>query len=269
MDQAEILEEFEEKGYAVVPDALSEDEVRYLNHTLDRLHEDDPDAFYEATDGVLYTSKPFHDHPEKIDQYIRNEGLLPLFRQILGDDLRFANWSLREVLSEATADCDLEMHRDIGYYAKEMNGRLWDPENPYTSVISGAIVYLTDVDPCCPCFCIVPDSHEYENATQARAEMAEEYREHEIRASAGTAILYNITEYHCRRAGEQDCQHGRRTMHTHYAQSSSPPMSDRITLPESLARSSSTETRQFYSLWSPAQIEYAKETYDNPPNYYL
>jgi hypothetical protein len=146
---------------------------------------------------------------------------------------------------------------------------IYDPHNPYLSTFACIIYYLKDVHECCPCFCMVPRSHEYRTFEEAQKELGEDFQEIPIRGKAGTAVLYNITTYHTRMPGTSTCKHGRRTMHNYQGRESQPPLVNYAMVPEELALSADATTRDYYSKWPPQQIEYAQKHFKaKVPSYY-
>lgn len=268
MSHENALEQYRTEGYAVIPNALSEAELDELNQLIDRDREANPDEWHEPNNGASGNTDLFMKHPEKLDRFIRHRTTFPLFQEILGGDARFAQFDFRDVKPEHTDESGMEFHRDISFYG-EAGGKTWDPDNPYKSTFACAIYYLQDVHECCPCFTIVPKSHEYRSFAEAKEELGDEYEEVEIRGEAGTAVLYNITTFHTRRAGQTDCPHGRRTMHNYQSRESNPPLTEWVRIPEELALSDDEATRRYYSQWTPEGIEYARENYEGDvPSYY-
>lgn len=266
-----ILECYKENGIAVIRNAISDSEVEELNELMDEELEEHPERWHPPDQGVIGNTHLMKKRPQIIDEYIRHPNTLPVVKEILGEEVRFGRWDIREITPERAESSDMSehwFHRDTSFYADVVGGHLYDPRNPYNSTLTCTIHYLKDVDDCCPCFSFVPNSHTYGSHEEAK-EQLDDYTEIDIRADAGTAILYNITDYHTRKAGTQDCSHGRRTMHTYYSSEKTPPMMKWYTLPEELAMSDDPETKWFYSQWSPDQIEYAREHYDQEvPDYY-
>lgn len=266
MDQEEILERYREQGFVVIPDAFSQEEVDYLNDLIDRDLEENPDSWHDGGHGERSNTDLLHRRPEDMDRFIRHRVTFPVFEEIL-DEPRFAQFDFRDVPPGQTADSGMAFHRDISYYG-DVGGKIFDPENEYLSTHACQIVYLKDVHDCCPCFTIVPNSHEFSSNEEAEAALGDDYEEREIRGDAGTAILYNITTRHTRKPGDEDCPHGRRTFHNYQSQESNPPLTEWVTVPEELAMSDDQATREYYSQWTPAQLRHAAEEYETVPSHY-
>jgi hypothetical protein len=267
METEQLLDRYGEQGFVVVPDAFSAEELDYLNDLIDRDIEASPDSWFEKPEfGERSNTDLLHRRPEEMDRFARHDATFPLFEAILGEP-RFAQFDFRDVPPGQTADSGMSFHRDVSYYG-DVGGRLFDPDSEYLSTHACQIVYLKDVHDCCPCFTIVPNSHEYESIEAAREGLGEDYEEREIRGSAGTAIVYNITTLHTRKPGDEDCPHGRRTFHNYQSRASSPPLTDWATVPEELAMSDDPGTREYYSKWTPGQIRHANENYEEVPAFY-
>ncbi|WP_274363203.1 phytanoyl-CoA dioxygenase family protein [Paenibacillus thermotolerans] len=263
----EILEHYRKFGFAVIPDALSKDELDYLNQLVDRDIEINPDDWHAHRQGAAGNGQVIMKYPE-LDRFVRHHRTFPIIQEVLKQEARFAQLDFRDVPVHLADNSGMNWHRDISYYGT-VGGKVWDPDNPYNSTYACAIYYLKDVHECCPCFSLIPSSHEYESLDEAKQALGEDYCEVDIRGKAGTAVLYNITTYHTRKTGKSECNHGRRTMHNYHSRGSVPPLTDWATVPEQLALSSDAETRKFYSQWTPKQIKYAVTTYQSKiPSYY-
>lgn len=266
-DRDAILRAYRDDGFAVVPGALGPAEVAELCAFMDRDQQENPGDWHAPAQGASGNGQVLMRHPD-LDRYVRHPVTFPLLREILGPDIRFGQFDFRDVRPGAAEESGMQWHRDISYYSK-CGGKVWDPRNPYKSTFACVIYYLTDVHECCPCFAMVPRSHEYRSLAAARDALGADYREVPIRGPAGTAILYNITTYHTRLAGRAGCAHGRRTMHNYHSRESNPPLTEWATLPEELALSDDAATRAFYSSWTPAQLAHARKTYTRPiPTWY-
>lgn len=262
-----ILKHYRDYGYAIIPNALSKEEVNELNLLVDEDIANHPSDWGDPSNGASSDGNILLKYPE-LDRYIRHPRVFPLIQQILQEKIRFAQIDFRDVPKDLADNSGMHWHRDIAYFGTA-GGKIWDPDNPYLSTYTCVIYYLKDVHECCPCFGMVPNSHEYDSIEEAKAGLGDAYREVPIRGEAGTAVLYNITTYHTRINGKKDCPHGRRTMHNYHSRESNSPLTNWVTLPEKLALSDDNETRRFYSQWTPGQIQYAIQNYKGTiPSYY-
>lgn len=264
----EILAHYKAFGYAVIPNTLSQEELDYLNHLVDSELQTDPDSWHKPIEGAVGNGSLLMKFPFELDRFVRHHKIFPLIQEVLLGEARFAQFDFRDITIERASNSQMGFHRDISWYGS-IGGKLWDPENPYKSTYICVIYYLKDVHDCCPSFCIVPNSHEYDSLAEAKEKLGNQYSEVLIRGKAGTAILYNITTYHTRKGGKPECMHGRRTMHNYHSRESSAPLTNWSTVPEELGLSEDKETRLFYSQWTPEQIKFARDHYKNPiPKYY-
>ncbi len=267
VDRERILAHYREYGYAVIPEALSQKELDDLNELVDNDIRKHPQDWHAPNHGATGNGQILMKYPE-LDRFVRHPKIFPLIQEILRYEARFAQFDFRDVPVEMADHSGMNWHRDISYYGT-VGGKVWDPENPYKSTYACVIYYLKDVHECCPCFSLVPKSHEYATLEEAKQALGPDYEEISFRGKAGTAILYNITTYHTRTTGQKDCPHGRRTMHNYHSRESVPPLTNWATVPEALALSDDPETRKFYSQWTPNQIKFARETYTKQiPSYY-
>ncbi|MBW7453121.1 phytanoyl-CoA dioxygenase family protein [Paenibacillus sepulcri] len=264
----EILAHYKENGFAVIPNALSQEELDYLNGMVEASLKESPELWHKPMEGAVGTGSFLGKHPLEMDKFIRHPKIFPLIQEVLLGEARFAQFDFRDVSVDRASSSEMKFHRDISYYGT-MGGMIYDPENPYISTFTCVIYYLSDVHECCPAFCLVPNSHMYSSLDEAKEKQGSEYQEVPIRGKAGTAVLYNITTYHTRKGGRDDCTHGRRTMHNYHSRASSYPLTNWATVPEVLAMSDDHDTRLFYSQWTPNQIKFARDTYTQPvPPYY-
>lgn len=264
----EVLEHYKANGFAVIPDALSQEELNFLNGLIDEELQKHPENWHKPIEGVIGTGSLLAKYPIEMDRFIRHRTTFPLIQEVLLGEARFAQFDFRDVPVENANNSAMNFHRDISWYGK-VGGKIYDPDNPYISTYACVIYYLKDVHECCPAFTLVPNSHMHATLDEAKEKQGDQYQEIPIRGKAGTAILYNITTYHTRKNGRPDCTHGRRTMHNYHSRASSAPLTDWATVPEVLAMSDDPATRLFYSQWTPNQIKYARDNYSQPvPPYY-
>ncbi len=270
MDQ-NILDDYRKNGFAVIPDALSTEELLELNQFVDQDIIANPDKWSDPKLGAGAKSNGFIllYRPE-LDKYVRHHKIFPYFQEILRHEARFGQFDFRDVSPDFSDTSGMNYHRDVAFFA-ESGGMIYDPHNPYLSTFACIIYYLKDVHECCPCFSMVPRSHEYRSFEEAQKELGEDFQEIPIRGKAGTAVLYNITTYHTRMPGTSTCKHGRRTMHNYHGRESQPPLVNYAMVPEELALSADATTRDYYSKWPPQQIEYAQKHFKAkvPPYYHI
>jgi hypothetical protein len=255
---SKALNFFRTNGYVVIPNALTPDEVAFLNSFVDQDMAAHPEDWHIGKTTLRSHGHPLMENPQ-LDRFVQHPNTFPLMREILGEEIRFGQFDFRDVepgvpdIAGQTLHGD-RAHRVPGHPAGERPE--WDPEHPFECGYVCAIHYLTEVRDCCPCFGIVPGSWRYPSLEEAKAGMGDAYREVPIRGPAGTAFIYNIATYHGRMAGT--CTHGRRTLHAYYSRGSRPVLTNWCLIPERLALHPDPDQRAFYSHWSAAMRDAAR-----------
>lgn len=268
MESKEILREFKENGFAVIENALSEDEVEELRDIAEKDKQENEKIWTLREQNRRFGSEILSRYPE-LDQYVRHEKTQHLIREILGPELRYGQFYFIEIPTENTHNGDLDFHQDYTGFGTEHGQPLWDPKNPYTATYVQVLYYLTDVHDCCPCFTIIPNSHQWNTREAAKEGLGDDYEEISIRGEAGTAILFNITEIHAGSPGDPDCPHGRLTAHNYVSREKNLPLGvGHQLIPEELAMSEDMDTRRYYSQWSRKQVDYARDNYESVPEHY-
>jgi hypothetical protein len=264
MTTPETLASFKTNGYVVIPNALTADEVAFLNEFVDRDMATHPDDWFGRQTELRGHAHPLMENPQ-LDRFVQHPGTFPLMREILGEEIRFGQFDFRDVPPGVPDIAGQNLHADRAF----RDGRRpaserpeYDPEHPYRCGYLCAIHYLTEVRECCPCFGIVPGSFPYPTLDEAKAAMGDAYREAPIRGPAGTALIYNIATYHGRMAGA--CTHGRRTLHAYYSRDSRPVLTNWCLIPERLAFHPDSTQRAFYSHWSAAMRNAARYLMPEP-----
>jgi hypothetical protein len=258
MTTQEALTFFKTHGYVVIPNALSPDEVAFLNDFVDLDLREHPDDWHVGKTTVRSHAHPLMENPQ-LDPFVRHSGTFPLMQAMLGDEIRFGQFDFRDVEPDVPEIAGQNLHGDRAHPDPNHPHRdrpEYDPEHPYLCGYLCVIHYLTEVRDCCPCFGIVPGSCSYRTLDEAKAGLGDAYREVPIRGPAGTGIIYNISTFHGRMAGT--CTHGRRTQHAYYSRASRPVLTSWCLIPERLAFHADPEQRAFYSHWSPAMRNAAR-----------
>lgn len=250
----DVLDFFRCNNYAVVSDGLTSNEIDFLNGFVEDSKRRIPEEWGIGTRDIHDHGQILVEHPQ-LDDFVQHPTTFPLVKSILGEDVRFAQFDFRE-LPDGDGKNPMRFHQDHSYLTRQN----WDPNHAYQCRYLCRIFYLTDVTEETPCFSVVPNSHPYATAEEAKVEM-DDYREIPIRGAAGTAILYNIAIYHARFAGTTDA--GRRTQHTYYSRAASPVLTEWVLIPERLAQHPDASRRAFYSQWTPATQRYADAGFKN------
>jgi ectoine hydroxylase-related dioxygenase (phytanoyl-CoA dioxygenase family) len=246
----QIIDFFHAQNYAVIEDALSADEIRFLNGFVDDSQRQTPAEWGIGQAAVHSHGQILVNHPE-LDHYARHPHTLPLVKAILGPELRFSQIDFRDVPVGIGEKASLHFHRDRGFVPEQY----WE-EKRSECVYVCAIYYLSDVGDGDTCFCVVPNSYAYDTLEDAKNEMGTAYREIPIRGKAGTLVLYNIAIYHTRQLGANDA--GRRTMHHYFSREGNPSLTNWALIPQRLAEHADAETKAYYSHWTEKMQDYVK-----------
>jgi len=263
---------FEQHGYVVLSNCLSDAELGHLNTFCDRTQGERPDSWglsdkrkpHHRNQGLIF-SQPLLDYPE-LDPYTRHPRSFAVVARLLGgeDRVRFSEFNFREAPEGAGAGA-MNFHHD----AVREDRLTRTPYMPCDWLC--AIHYLTDVAPGAPCFCVVPGSNRFETLQAAFSGLGNSYREQPIHGPAGTCVLYDTATFHTRLDG--DGRQMRRTWHQYYARggwlrsalpttsryirSPSPALADWNLIPERLALHPDPSTRLYFSHWNTAMGEWA------------
>ena len=250
----EILEFFRHHNYVVVSDALSPEDLQFLNDFVDRSQREIPVEWGVDKKAVYSHAQLLVLYPE-LDPYIRAKVVFPIVEAIMEPEVRFAQFDFRDVPEGAGDNASMRFHKDRG----QIRHKDPDGENRYECTYLCSIHYMSDVDEDSPCFCVVPNSHPHTTIEEAREQMGEAYHEIPIRGPAGTVVLYNIAIFHTRRAGR--VERGRRTLHHYYSRAASPPLTDWVLIPQRLTEHPDPALRAYYSQWTEATRAYVKTGY--------
>ena len=216
---AQKVSEFEERGFVIIPSALTPEQVASVNHTLDEDLRQSPDAWLGFNQGLVQTVDLIARTPE-LDFVIENPPMVGFLQNVLGDDITFEEFDI--MIREPTSrPQDFKgWHRDlIRDYARRM-------EIGYISVI----YYLTDVTETDHCFSIIPETHA--RLVDLRPEDVEPGSEVDCLGSAGTAVVFHGRCIHSGKLKPQSRQ--RRTLHVYYWSAGNPRASEWTPIPHRL-----------------------------------
>ena len=251
--EKEILDFFREQGYAVISDALTADEIAFLNDFVDRSQGEIPGEWGPDKRGCYSHGQILVNHSE-LDAHVQYETTFPLIDEIMGPGARFAQFDFRDI-PPGNGDSAMNYHKDGLNYKPE---QLPEP-GPYDCKYLCAIYHLSDVDASTPRFCVVPKSGPYPSMEEARQQLGAAYCEVPITGPAGTAILYDISIFHTRLAGEQ--AKGRRTQHNYFSRQGNPPLTSWVLIPERLGNHPDPALRTYFSAWPEATRTFADRGY--------
>jgi ectoine hydroxylase-related dioxygenase (phytanoyl-CoA dioxygenase family) len=237
-ERQRLVEEFNARGYVVLPGALSREEVAALNRAVDSYLERFPlttgewakagSASYQAVDVLPNTAE--------FDAVIEHPLALGFARAWFGEDVTFEHLSIVIRDPEPNPTEPKGWHRD--------NTRDYDRRHEIGSI--AVIYYLTDVSGTDHCFSIIPETHD--RRVDLRPEEVKPGEEVDLIGPAGTAILFHSRCIHSGKVKPNS--RPRRTLHVYYWQAGKPRTSDSTTIPSRLyGKSDSRLPPRLYSKW--------------------
>ena len=273
----EAAQFFEDNGFVVLKECLTQAELSHLNEFFDRTQEEVPQKWglgeqrkpHHSNQGLIF-SQPLLDYPE-LDPYVQHPSSYPVVERLLGgeDRPRFAELNFRET-PEGAGVGKMNFHHDNTVQDRFLR----TPYNPVDWLC--AIHYLTDTTPDTPAFCVVPKSNRYEELREAFEELGSEYKETPLYGPAGTCVLYDTATFHTRLDG--DGVQRRRTWHQYYGRGGwlesalpttnkyvrapTPALTNWNLFPERLAMHPDPKKRLFFSHWNTAQSEWVASGFD-------
>ncbi len=222
--------QFKSQRFAVIPGALSSQEVQRLNDAIDKTLRQFPDLWYgkERKQSVqsLLVEPDF-------DLTIRHPAYFPIIKQAFGENAAFSEFSA--------------MIRQGGHTGATVEGwhRDFSPNSNGITAIS-VIIYLTEVDRSTARLCVVPGSHLKETAPTLLSAQDDKYEgEVEVIGPPGTAAITDASNWHCAKWGKGPRE--RRTIHLYFQSSTNPPVSQTSITPRRLWDSPDPQLRKFYA----------------------
>lgn len=135
MISSEALAFFKTNGYFVIPNALTADEVAFLNAFVDRDIAAHPADWHVGQTHVRGHAHPLLENPQ-LDCFVQHPGTFSLMREILGDEIRFGQFDFRDVEPGVPDVPGQTFHGDRAHYDPRHPHRErpeWDAEHPYQS----------------------------------------------------------------------------------------------------------------------------------------
>jgi len=239
-DQQLLVREFHERGFIIVREALSPEQVSFLNHATDRdleLHCNEwvkfDESFIETPDVITRTSD--------FDFAIENPKTLAIFRGLLGDLVTFEELEVLIRNPTIKKQDTKAWHRDA---TRDYNRRM---EIEYVSLV----YYLTEVSEKDHCLSIIPGSHY--GLVDLKPEEVTPGTEFDVTGAAGTAVIFHGRCIHAGKLKPSSRQ--RRTLHIYYARSDQPRYSEWTEIPVRLYQKNDPELPPlFYSKWNATQV---------------
>jgi hypothetical protein len=213
------VREFEERGFIVIPNALSPGQVTTLNQAIDEDLRENGDHWIQFNDSFLQTPDILSRNAE-FDFTVENPLTLGFLRELIGENITFEEFLVMIRKPTTRAEDFKGWHRDL---IRDYDRRM---EIGYVSVI----YYLTDVTEMDHCFSIVPETHA--RLVDLRPEEIVLGSEVDVLGPASTALVFHGRSIHCGKLKPQSRQ--RRTLHIAYWSAEHPRAQEWTPIPQRL-----------------------------------
>jgi ectoine hydroxylase-related dioxygenase (phytanoyl-CoA dioxygenase family) len=217
-----LVEQFNARGYVVLANALSLQQVAALNRAVDRYLERFPLASGEwaKTGSASFQAGDVLPHTSAFDAAIEHPAALAFARAWFGEDVTFEHLSLVIRGPEPNPTEPKGWHRD--------NTRAYDRRHEIGAI--SVIYYLTDVSATDHCFSIIPETHN--RRVDLSPEEVSPGEGVDVTGPAGTAVIFHARCIHSGKVKPESRQ--RRTLHVYYWQAGKPRTSNTSTIPPRL-----------------------------------
>jgi ectoine hydroxylase-related dioxygenase (phytanoyl-CoA dioxygenase family) len=211
---------------------LSAEELQALNQAVDADRQRYPGLWMSRGEGGRFQSVSLLLTQPVFDRTIFHPGVLPLVRELMGEDLCFEEHSVmvREALEGEAPPAT--WHRDTAHL----------PGHSLALRNISAVFYLTDVDESTHCFAVVPEEAEAKRKLPTDKDGA---RGKEMYGKAGTVILFNAGS--CHAGVVKTSARDRRTVHVYYGHRSQPFLSNFNIVPRRLSNHADPQLRSLFS----------------------
>jgi hypothetical protein len=239
-DHRALALEFHERGFLIIPNALSSAQLAVLNGVVDRDLEKHKDKWVTFDESLIETPDVISRTAE-FDFTIENPLTFGIMRSLLGELITFEEFEI--IIRNPTAKSqDIKAwHRDA---TRDYNRRM---EIEYVSLV----FYLTDVTESDHCLSIIPGSH-YRRVDLNPMEVTPG-SEFDVVGPAGTAVIFHGRCIHSGKLKPHSRQ--RRTLHVYYARSDQHRYSEWTEIPERLySKTDALLPPLLYSKWNPAAV---------------
>jgi ectoine hydroxylase-related dioxygenase (phytanoyl-CoA dioxygenase family) len=217
--QPSRVSEFHERGFLVIPNTLSAEQLSVLNRAVDRDLREHDQKWVKFDESLIETPDVLSRTAE-FDFAIENPATLGILRSLIGELITFEEFEIL-IRNPTIKTHDLKAwHRDA---TREYNRRM---EIEYVSLV----YYLTDVSENDHCLSIIPGSH-YRLVDLKPADVIAG-SEFDIVGPAGTAVLFHGRCIHAGKLKPRSRQ--RRTLHIYFARSDQPRYSEWTEIPPRL-----------------------------------
>jgi len=232
--------EFEERGFLVIPEALSQNQLAAINGAIDQYLEVYPDRWVKFSESLVQTGNVLPDVPD-FDFAIENPKTLEVLLTLIGEEISFEELSI--------------MLRNPTDQVQDMKGWHRDLTRDYSrrkeiDAVS-LVYYLTDVTERDHCFSIIPETHN--RLVDLRPEDVAPGMEFYVTGLAGTALIFHARSLHSGKLKPNSRQ--RRTLHLYYARSDQPRTSEWSDIPQRLyEKADPALPRGLYSKWNVTEV---------------
>jgi len=211
--------QFDERGFLVIKDALSPEQILALNHAVDCHFEKYPDEWVKFDESLMETITALSSMSD-FDFTIENPITLGILRSLIGEEITFEEFEII-IRNPTTKTRDIKSwHRDL---IRDYNRRM---EINYISLI----YYLTDVSENDHCFSIIPETHN--RLVDLRPDQVVPGMEFDVIGPAGTATIFHGRCIHSGKLKPNSRQ--RRSLHIYYDRSDRPRTTEWTEFPQRL-----------------------------------
>lgn len=253
-EQSSLVREFYERGFLVIPNALSAGQLAILNHGIDQDFDQHGDQWVKFDESLIETPDIL-SRTGNFDFAIENPRTLGIFRSLIGELITFEEFEIL-IRNPTVKTQDIKAwHRDA---TRDYSRRM---EIEYVSLV----YYLTDVTERDHCLSIIPGSH-YRLVDLKPPEVTAG-SEFDVIGPAGTAVIFHGRCIHAGKLKPGSRQ--RRTLHIYYARADQPRYSEWTEIPQRLyEKSDSSLPPLLYSKWNATQVfeGVGKKPRDLPPS---
>ena len=232
----ELLKEFDKRGFVIVKDALSGEQLSALNRAVDDNLGTHPREWVTFDESFITTMTALSSTPE-FDCTIENPSTLGILRALIGNEITFEEFEII-IRNPSNRNRDLKgWHRDL---IRDYNRRL---EITYISLV----YYLTDVSEEDHCLSIIPETHN--RLVDLRPEEVLPGMEVDVIGPAGTAVIFHGRCIHSGKLKPRSRQ--RRSLHVYYDRADRPRTTEWTDIPKRLyEKVDPSLPPQLYSKWN-------------------
>jgi hypothetical protein len=239
-DSQALAREFHERGFLMIPKALSDEQVLLLNRAVDHDLEQHGEEWVKFDESFIETPDVISRSAD-FDFAIENPATLAILRGLIGNLITFEEFEIM-IRNPSNKKQDVKAwHRDA---TRDYKRRM---EIEYVSLV----YYLTDVSEKDHCLSIIPGTHC--GLVDLKPEEVTPGSEFDITGPAGTAVIFHGRCIHAGKLKPGSRQ--RRTLHIYYARSDQPRYSEWTETPPRLYQKADPQLPPLlYSKWNTTQI---------------